>query len=238
MTKWNEETIRERVLEYVKVAEEYYKRDFTANLPKVLINENKRVCRNLGLCRWKKGTKQFETIEISRYCITKYTDELVDKVIGHEVAHYITLEVYKSPNHDAKFKKVCSVLSNIGVEVNGYAIEKGSENYIRESYEETKVKAKTREEKLNEFYKKKNDARYILKCKYCDCAGFYKVARKDSIKRWVLKYSCADRGHKDSLICYDTKENVKYEKVANKLKRSKMNADDKEICKKIVAKKY
>lgn len=97
MTKiWNEKTVKERMLQYVKVAEEYYKKDFAENFPKVLINESKKITRNFGMFRTKveNGKYYSYSLEISRYLINKYNDELIDKVIGHEVAHYITFELF------------------------------------------------------------------------------------------------------------------------------------------------
>lgn len=242
MTKWNEKLIKERVLDYIKIAEEYYHKDFTTDLPKIIINEDKRISKSLGCCKFKRNSKiEYESIEVTRYCLNKYDDYIIDRVIGHETGHYIALNLYGSYSHDSKFKEVCKVLSSIGIEISGGTTEIGSENHIKEGFVEPKrkrIKYKTEREKWNEFYKKKEEARYVVKCKYCDCAGYYKVARKDSIERWVLRYSCCNKKHKDSLICYDTLENIKYEKVSNELKRSEMTKEDKEICKKIVSKKY
>lgn len=232
-TKWNKKTIKERVLEYVKVAEKHYKRDFTTDLPEIVINENKSIHRRLGCCGFEKGSnRKFEYIEITRFCIEKYTDELVDKVIGHEVGHYIALSVYNSAYHDDKFKEVCSVLSEIGVKVSGFSVEKDSENYIREGYKENKPKRNTKsyKQKVDEYNKKKDEARYILKCKDCDCMDFYKRAKADSIERWVLRYSCYNRNHKESLVCYDVETGIKYENNKGKIKESAMTKEDYKIC--------
>lgn len=226
-TKWNLEMVNNEVIKFIERCEEIYGREFDKTI-KVRING--RLTSSLGYFK-HQGKKSLE-IDIAKRLVESNLSELIIDTIGHEVIHYVLFELGEyNKVHGEKFKSLCRKL---GIEPISYG--KWENEMLRE--QRSMLRKEYYKDKNEKFYNKKNNARYILKCKYCDCAGFYKVARKDSIERWVLRFSCADRKHKDSLICYDIKENVKYEKVANKLKRSKMNSKDKEVCKNIIAKKY
>lgn len=227
MTKWNLEMVKKEVVGFIKQCETIYGREFDKNI-KVEINS--RLTSSFGYFKFQ-GKKSLE-IDIAKRLIDSNLNELIIDTIGHEVAHYIMHELgYYNEKHGERFKKLCGKL---GIETISYGKWK-NEMLIEQR---NILRKNIRENKKNELYNKKNNARYILKCKYCDCAGFYKVARKDSIEKWVLRYSCCNKQHKNSLVCYDIKENLKYEKVSNKLKKSKMTKEDKEICEKIVSKKY
>lgn len=226
-TKWNLEMVNNEVIKFIERCEEIYDREFDKTI-KVRINS--RLTRSLGYFK-HQGKKSLE-IDIAKRLVESNLSELIIDTIGHEVIHYVLFELGEyNEVHGEKFKSLCRKL---GIEPISYG--KWENEMLRE--QRSMLRKEYYKDKNEKFYNKKNNARYILKCKYCDCAGFYKVARKDSIEKWVLRYSCCNKKHKDSLICYDTLENIKYEKVSNKLKRSEMTNEDKEICKKIVSKKY
>ena len=228
---WNEKTVKERMLQYIKVAEEYYKKDFTENFPKVLINESKKITRNFGMFRTKveNGRYYSYSLEISRYLINKYNDELIDKVVGHEVAHYITFELFGTGHkHNKVFKEVCKNISKLGVEIDGSALVKDSEKYIREDYIESKKEVKEIENPKK--------VRYIQTCPECNYSwhSVYKVARKDSIKKWTQNWCCKKHGHK--LVVFDIVENLKYWSTYNtrtkrwSLSKKRMTFEEIEKC--------
>lgn len=204
--KWNEETIKKRMLEYVKVAEEYYNKDLTTNFPEVKINESKRITRNFGMFRFKNGKSQ--SLELSRYLLDKYNDELIDNVIGHEVAHYITFELFGvNHKHDNVFKKVCKNISKLGTEINGSATQKDTDKYIREGYIEPKKEV--------DKVENPRTIRYIQTCPECNYSwhNAYKIARKDSIKKWTQNWRCKKHGNK--LVVFDIVEKIKYWSIYN-----------------------
>lgn len=224
---WNVELIRERMLEYVKVAEEYYNKNLTANFPEVKINENKRITRNFGVFRIKNGKPY--SLELSRYLLDKYNDKLIDNVIGHEVAHYITFEVFGiGHKHDNVFKKVCKNISKLGTEIDGFATHKDSKEYIKEGY--------VKPEKEVKEVKNPRPARYIQTCPECNYSwhDVYKTARKDSIKKWTQNWRCKKHGHK--LVLFDTEEKLKYWSVWNSrtkrwnVNKKKMTIDEINKC--------
>lgn len=231
---WNVELIRERMLEYVKVAEKYYNKDLTTNFPEARINENKRITRNFGMFRFKNGKSQ--SLELSRYLLNKYNDELIDNVIGHEVAHYIAFELTgKNHNHDNFFKNVCKNISKLGSDINGSAIQKESEKYIREDYIEPEKNIDK-----NKEVKNPRKARYIQTCPECNYSwhNVYKTARKDSIKKWTQNWYCKKHGHK--LVLFDIEEKLKYWSIWNSrtrrwsVNKKKMTIEEVNECNKML----
>lgn len=112
---WTKEKIRNLCVEYCgKCGVE-----FTAP---ILINA--RMTNTLGLCHatYDKEDGWMPTmIEFSRQLLTCCTDDSIEKVIGHECAHYITFALtHEDHGHDSIFKHYCSI---IGIPNDGIATE-------------------------------------------------------------------------------------------------------------------
>lgn len=211
-TSWNEKKLEKEIINFIRIAEKHYDKNFLKyKLPQIKINT--RLSSTLGRVCAKNG--KVESIEFAEYLIKGYTDEFIIGVIGHEVAHYIMFLIYKvNQNHNKNFKKLCIVFG-----VNGTTIEKEHKKYMKEEYK------KYLEEKRN-----KNNPRNAMKIRYvracleagCNVKDFKKVAKKDSIKKWVTNYYC--KKHNCRLVVYDLKEKVKYYNNNNRLQKIKMTS--------------
>ncbi len=230
---WNELKIKNQVLVFVGAAEKYYEKDLASKIPEIKINGRlKKVLGRFSYYDLKNEIKPI-SLDFAKFMLHKYSDDVIKSVIGHETAHLITSLIYGGNHgHDKIFKKVCKILSdNTGIEISSGTVEENitfRKEYIEERQDKEKFLAD----------RKKELGRYMLKCRDCDKAKFYKKAKKGSIENWVLNYRCTDNNHKTGLVCYDLKEKVKYENNMSEIVKSKMSVAELAECDKIILKKY
>lgn len=216
-TTWNEDRLEKEIIQYLKIAEKYYGKNLLKyKLPPVKINT--RLSSTLG--RVCSKNDKVERIEFAEYLIKGYTDDFIIDVIGHETAHYIMFLIFgTSQKHNSNFKKLCSVFG-----VNGTATEKEHKKYMKEEYK------KYLEDKGNQYNPKNTmKIRYVRACPEtgCNVKDFKKIAKKDSIKKWVTNYYCMK--HYCKLVVYDLKEKIKYYNCNNRLKKVKMTSEEIEL---------
>ena len=187
--------VKAEVKKYITLCEEIYNRKFDKSIQ---VNINSRLSRALGY--FKYCGKRPVSIDISEKLLRGYEDEFISDVVGHEVAHYIMHQLGNySEKHGKKFKSLCAKLGVCGKATTSAA------PFMTEEYKEYKRQQNIKKANSN------SKSRYVVACPNEDCditPKYFKVAKKDSITRWVNNYYCPKHGY--CLVCYDTKEKLKY----------------------------